>query len=45
MENPGWPDAVRAARDAHVRMAVADGDDPDAPPRTLQVLQIMTRSA
>jgi hypothetical protein len=45
MENPGWPDAVRAARDAHVRMATADGEDPDAPPRTLQVLQIMTRSA
>ncbi|WP_328748245.1 hypothetical protein OHT57_22315 [Streptomyces sp. NBC_00285] len=45
MENPGWPDAVRAARDAHVRLAVADGDDPDAPPRTLQLLQIMTRSA
>ncbi|MFF7950578.1 SCO4402 family protein [Streptomyces griseorubiginosus] len=45
MENPGWPDAVRAARDAHVRMAAADGEDPDAPPRTLQVLQIMTRSA
>ncbi|MER7565890.1 hypothetical protein ACGFWE_30905 [Streptomyces sp. NPDC048523] len=45
MENPGWPDAVRAARDAHVRMASADGEDPDVPPRTLQVLQIMTRSA
>lgn len=45
MENPGWPDAVRAARDAHVRLAVADGDDPEAPPRTLQVLQLMTRSA
>ncbi|WP_307076340.1 SCO4402 family protein [Streptomyces canus] len=45
MENPGWPDAVRAARDAHVRMATADGEDPDVPPRTLQVLQIMTRSA
>jgi hypothetical protein len=45
MENPGWPDAVRAARDAHMRMAVADGDDPEAPPRTLQLLQLMTRSA
>ncbi|MFI6441562.1 hypothetical protein [Streptomyces sp. NPDC050759] len=45
MENPGWPDAVRAARDAHVRMATADGEDPDVPPRTLEVLQIMTRSA
>jgi hypothetical protein len=45
MENQGWPDAVRAARDAHMRMAVADGDDPEAPPRTLQLLQLMTRSA
>jgi hypothetical protein len=45
MENPGWPDAVRAARDAHMRMAAADGDDPEAPPRTLQLLQLMTRSA
>ncbi|MFG2724418.1 MULTISPECIES: hypothetical protein [unclassified Streptomyces] len=45
MENAGWPDAVRAARDAHVRMATADGEDPDVPPRTLEVLQIMTRSA
>ncbi|MCX5256375.1 hypothetical protein OOK27_19940 [Streptomyces canus] len=45
VENAGWPDAVRAARDAHVRMATADGEDPDVPPRTLEVLQIMTRSA
>jgi hypothetical protein len=28
-----------------VRMATADGEDPDVPPRTLEVLQIMTRSA
>jgi hypothetical protein len=26
-------------------MATADGEDPDGPPRTLEVLQIMTRSA
>ena len=45
MENQQWPEAVRAARDAHVRMAMADGDDPEAPPRTLEVLRIMTRSA
>jgi hypothetical protein len=45
LENQGWPEAVRAARDAHVRMAMADGEDPDAPPRTLEVLAIMTRSA
>jgi hypothetical protein len=45
MEHPGWPEAVRAARDAHVRMAVSDGDDPDAAPRTLEVLRILTRAA
>ncbi|KUM72413.1 hypothetical protein J7F01_34185 [Streptomyces sp. ISL-22] len=45
LANQGWPEAVRAARDAHVRMAMADGEDPDAPPRTLEVLRIMTRSA
>ncbi|WAZ22429.1 hypothetical protein STRCI_003682 [Streptomyces cinnabarinus] len=45
LEHQGWPDAVRAARDAHVRMAASDGDEADAPPRTLEVLRIMTRSA
>ncbi|MFF5001893.1 hypothetical protein ACFY3G_03610 [Streptomyces phaeochromogenes] len=45
LEHPGWPEAVRAARDAHVRMAVSDGEDPDVQPRTLEVLRIMTRSA
>ena len=45
VDHEAWPDAVRAARDAHVRMATADGDDPDAPPRTLEVLRIMTRAA
>src|SRR5690606_4699851 len=28
LEHPGWPEAVRAARDAHVRMAASDGEDP-----------------
>ena len=45
LEHPGWPEAVRAARDAHIRMAASDGEDPDAPPKTLEVLRIMTRSA
>ncbi|MFI9341424.1 hypothetical protein ACIG0D_09175 [Streptomyces sp. NPDC052773] len=45
MEHPGWPEAMRAARDAHVRMAVSDGEDPDAAPRTLEVLRILTRAA
>ncbi|WP_406347168.1 SCO4402 family protein [Streptomyces sp. NBC_00648] len=41
----GWPEAVRAAREAHVRLAVNDGDDPDVQPRSLEVLSILTRSA
>ncbi len=45
VDHQGWPEAVRAARDAHVRLSASDGDDPDAPPRSLEVLQIMTRSA
>ncbi|MGW1912730.1 SCO4402 family protein [Streptomyces sp. NPDC002076] len=45
LDHEGWPEAVRAARDAHVRLAVSDGDDPDTPPRTLEVLRIMTRTA
>ncbi|WAL96164.1 SCO4402 family protein [Streptomyces sp. Je 1-369] len=45
LEHPGWPEAVRAARDAHVRLAAGDGEDPDVPPQTLEVLRIMTRSA
>ncbi|MFF0222866.1 hypothetical protein [Streptomyces sp. NPDC004629] len=45
LEHQGWPEAVRAARDAHVRMSMSDGDDPEVPPRSLEVLRIMTRSA
>lgn len=45
LDHHAWPEAVRAARDAHVRMADADGDDPDAPPRSLEVLAIYIRSA
>ncbi|NGO81026.1 hypothetical protein G6045_36005 [Streptomyces sp. YC504] len=45
LDHHGWPEAVRAAREAHVRMAQSDGDDPDAAPRSLEVLRIMTRSA
>ncbi|MFI1679001.1 hypothetical protein [Streptomyces sp. NPDC020607] len=45
LEHPGWPEAVRAARDAHVRLAAGDGEEPDVPPQTLEVLRIMTRSA
>ncbi|MCF0076644.1 SCO4402 family protein [Streptomyces lomondensis] len=45
LEHQGWPEAVRAARDAHVRLAASDGEEPDTPPRSLEVLRIMTRSA
>jgi hypothetical protein len=45
LEHPSWPDAVRAAREAHVRLATADEEDPDTPPRSLEVLRILTRSA
>lgn len=45
LEHQGWPDAVRAAWDAHTRLAASDGDDPDIPPRSLEVLRIMTRAA
>ncbi|BCM67618.1 hypothetical protein EASAB2608_02952 [Streptomyces sp. EAS-AB2608] len=45
LDHQGWPDAVRAARDAHVRMSVSDGEDPDTPPKSLEVLRILTRSA
>ncbi|WP_345701938.1 SCO4402 family protein [Kitasatospora terrestris] len=38
-----WPDAVRSAREAHVRMAAADGDDPDLPPAPLEALHLLTR--
>ncbi|KAB8164208.1 hypothetical protein FH609_013425 [Streptomyces sp. 3MP-14] len=41
--HPGWPEAVGAARDAHVRLAVNDGEDPDAPPRTLDELAAAAR--
>ncbi|MER5973599.1 hypothetical protein ABT112_28395 [Streptomyces sp. NPDC002055] len=45
LEHHGWQEAVRAAREAHVRLAANDGEDPDAPPRSLEVLAIMTRTA
>ncbi|KUF19925.1 hypothetical protein AT728_04915 [Streptomyces silvensis] len=44
LDHPGWTEAVHAAREAHVRLASGDGDDPDGAPRTLEVLRILTRS-
>ncbi|MET9391473.1 hypothetical protein ABZY20_13845 [Streptomyces sp. NPDC006624] len=45
LEHEAWPEAVRAAREAHVLLATSDGEEPDAPPRSLEVLRILTRSA
>jgi len=45
LDHSAWPDAVRAAREAHVRMATADVEDPDVPPRSLEVLAIYNRTA
>lgn len=45
LEHHGWQEAVLAAREAHVLLAGNDGEDPDTPPRSLDVLRIMTRSA
>jgi hypothetical protein len=35
LQHPGWPDAVRATREAHALLASNDGENPDLPPRTL----------
>lgn len=43
LEHHGWQEVVRAAREAHVRLAAGDGDDPDVPPRSLPVLAMLTK--
>lgn len=45
LEHHGWPEAVQAAREAHVMLATNDAEDPDIPPRSLDVIRIMTRTA
>ncbi|WP_079170829.1 MULTISPECIES: hypothetical protein [unclassified Streptomyces] len=42
LDHPAWPEAVRAAREAHVLLAANDGEDPEEPPRTLEALRITT---
>ncbi|MCT2592659.1 hypothetical protein LHJ74_22560 [Streptomyces sp. N2-109] len=44
MEHHGWPEAVRSAREAHLRLAVNDGDDPDVPPSSLDALAVLLRA-
>ncbi|MBB1244547.1 hypothetical protein GL263_13370 [Streptomyces durbertensis] len=44
LEHPGWPEATLAAREAHVLLTVNDGEDPDEPPKSLDVLAIMLRA-
>ncbi|MFI9270772.1 hypothetical protein ACIGXM_08695 [Kitasatospora sp. NPDC052896] len=41
--HPGWSEAAAAAREAHVLLCVNDGEDPATPPRSLEVLRILTR--
>ncbi|WP_106970304.1 SCO4402 family protein [Kitasatospora phosalacinea] len=40
--HPDWPEAVRAAREAHHLLAVGDGDDPGLPPLPLDELARLT---
>lgn len=43
--HPDWPEAVRAAGEAHHRLAVNDGEDPEAPPLPLAELGRLTARA
>ncbi|MFE9424539.1 hypothetical protein ACFYNO_16385 [Kitasatospora sp. NPDC006697] len=43
LAHPDWPAAVGAARAAHELLSRNDGEDPDLPPRSLEVLRILTR--
>ncbi|MET8555762.1 hypothetical protein ABZV64_12445 [Streptomyces sp. NPDC004959] len=45
LQHPDWPEALAACRAAHVRLALADGDDPEQPPRTLGELRTLLRTA
>jgi hypothetical protein len=43
-QHHAWPEAVRACHEAHTRLAMADGEDPDTAPRSLAMLSILTRT-
>lgn len=45
LEHPGWAQARQAAHVAHVLLAHNDGDDPQEPVKSLEVLAIMLRAA
>jgi hypothetical protein len=45
LQHHGWPEAVRACRDAHALLTANDGEDPDLPPRSLAVLGILLRTS
>lgn len=44
LEHHGWPEAVQVAREAHVLLATNDGEEPDEPPKSLEVLAITLRA-
>lgn len=44
LEHHGWPEAVRAAREAHIRLATNDGENPDLVPDSLEVLEAKLRA-
>lgn len=44
LEHPDWPETVQAAREAHAQLATNDNEDPDEPPKSLDVLAIMLRA-
>jgi hypothetical protein len=45
LAHEGWPEVLQACREAHLRLAANDGDDPDIPPLSLDSLADLTRIA
>lgn len=44
LEHSSWPEAVQVAREAHVLLSTNDGEEPDEPPQSLEVLAITLRA-